>query len=305
MNAIIGFIRLFLKDVHKTALLFCTLLAAILVLLNYRFELEHNLVTSKSLPYAGFSGHLLVYCLAFYIPVLFYFLISRDKSRYKPGVWICIIAAPWIFAVKVCIDTSVNLSSVPEWNKYWNETIYWPLRMVVLVILLWLFKQLFFKKDHFFGLTVSRYSYRPYLLMVLLMVPLISLAATQADFLAMYPKLENILPLPVNAEPSWFYKLLYELGYGCDFFSIELFFRGFLVVGLMKWLGKDAILPMACFYCSIHFGKPLGECISSFFGGALLGIVSYHTRSIYGGLIVHLGIAWLMEAAGYIGHHFI
>ena len=63
----------------------------------------------------------------------------------------------------------------------------------------------------------------------------------------------------------------------------------------MKWAGKDAILPMACFYCTIHFGKPLGECISSYFGGMLLGIVVYNTRSIFGGLMVHLGIAWLME----------
>jgi hypothetical protein len=32
-----------------------------------------------------------------------------------------------------------------------------------------------------------------------------------------------------------------------------------------------------------------------------LGIVVYNTRSIYGGLIVHLGIAWMMEIGGYIG----
>ena len=70
----------------------------------------------------------------------------------------------------------------------------------------------------------------------------------------------------------------------------------------IKWAGKDAILPMACFYCTIHFGKPLGECISSYFGGIILGVVVYHTRSIYGGLLVHLGIAWLMELGGYIGN---
>jgi hypothetical protein len=67
-------------------------------------------------------------------------------------------------------------------------------------------------------------------------------------------------------------------------------------------VGKAAILPMACFYCTIHFGKPLGECISSYFGGMILGIVVYHTRSIFGGLMVHLGIAWLMEIGGYVGN---
>ncbi len=138
--------------------------------------------------------------------------------------------------------------------------------------------------------------------MLLIMVPLIAMASTQHDFLSMYPRLKMVTADIGNVPHSWFYKLLLELSYGSDFISIELFFRGFLVLAFIKWVGKDAILAMACFYCAIHFGKPLGECISSYFGGLLLGIVVYHTRSIFGGLIVHLGIAWLMEAGGFIGN---
>jgi hypothetical protein len=74
------------------------------------------------------------------------------------------------------------------------------------------------------------------------------------------------------------------------------------MLAFIKVAGKDAILPMACFYCTIHFGKPLGECISSYFGGIILGIVVYNTRSVIGGLMVHLGIAWLMELGGHIGN---
>ena len=103
---------------------------------------------------------------------------------------------------------------------------------------------------------------------------------------------------------SYWHELLFELSYGSDFIGIEIFFRGFLVLAFIKWAGKDAILPMAVFYCSIHFGKPLGECISSYFGGIILGIVSLNTRTIWGGLAVHLGIAWLMELGGYIGNKF-
>jgi len=105
-----------------------------------------------------------------------------------------------------------------------------------------------------------------------------------------------------NMNLSWLHKLLFELSYGSDFFSIEIFFRGFLILAFIKWVGKDAILPMACFYCTIHFGKPLGECISSYFGGLLLGIIVYNTRSMFGGLMIHLGIAWLMEIGGYLGN---
>jgi len=45
----------------------------------------------------------------------------------------------------------------------------------------------------------------------------------------------------------------------------------------------------------------MGECISSFFGGSLLGIISFHSNSIKGGLLVHMGIAWLMEISGALG----
>ena len=137
--------------------------------------------------------------------------------------------------------------------------------------------------------------------MLLIMVPLVAAAATQKDFLAMYPKLSNV-QFFLEENNSWVYKLLYELSYGSDFVSIELFFRGFLILAFVKWAGKETILPMAVFYCTIHFGKPLGECISSFLGGIILGVITYRTKTILGGLIVHLGIAWLMELAGFIGN---
>ena len=97
----------------------------------------------------------------------------------------------------------------------------------------------------------------------------------------------------------WFTKLIYEVSYGLDFISIEIFFRGLLVLGMLRFAGTVAILPMAAFYCTIHFGKPMAECISAFFGGIILGVIAQRTRSIVGGLTIHLGLAALMETAGY------
>jgi hypothetical protein len=171
----------------------------------------------------------------------------------------------------------------------------------VIVLALLTVWRAFDRHQPFYGLSYKDFSLKPYLLMLLIMVPLIAAASTQPDFLAMYPKLHNVAFLAGERNSGW-YKVLYELSYGIDFVGIELFFRGFLVLAFVKWVGKDAILPMAIFYCTIHFGKPLGECISSFFGGLILGVVTYHTRSIIGGLIVHLGIAWLMELGGYLGN---
>ena len=103
---------------------------------------------------------------------------------------------------------------------------------------------------------------------------------------------------------KWRY-LVFELCYGVDFIGIEVFFRGLLILGLKRICGLRCIIPAACFYCVIHFGKPMGEAVSSFFGGTLLGIVAYNTESILGGLLVHLGIAWMMETGGWLGALFI
>ena len=86
-----------------------------------------------------------------------------------------------------------------------------------------------------------------------------------------------------------------ELVYLSDFIRVEALFRGALVIGLARFLGKDTIITMAALYCVLHFNKPLGETISSFFGGYLLGTIAYYQQNIVGGCIVHVGIAGLMD----------
>jgi hypothetical protein len=212
--------------------------------------------------------------------------------------------APAIFSLKIALNIPLTLSNDPAWNDYWNHVLYWPMLLIITASILFVLWKTWYQESSFFGITFRNFQWKPYLIMLLIMVPLIALASTQPDFLAMYPKLKVISAANAGMQFDWWHKLLFELSYGSDFFSIELFFRGFLILAFVKWFGKDAILPMACFYCTIHFGKPIGECISSYFGGLILGIVVYNTRSIFGGLIVHLGIAWMMEIGGYLGNTF-
>lgn len=303
MKEIIGFIRAYAREVNKPVLLACTLFTAVFVWLNYGENLEYRLVHVQGLPFPSISGRFLIFLVAFIVPYVLLLIARRKAILPDRNFTICLLAAPLIFALKAGMDTTMLLSPDIHWNNYWNDILYWPPRLVMMLLLLAFIRRFFCPDDSFYGLLPKKMNWYPYVLMLLIMVPLIAIASTQADFLVTYPKMKEVLPLPDTARPDWWYQLLFELSYGSDFFSIEIFFRGFLVIGLMKWVGKDAILPMACFYCTIHFGKPLGECISSYFGGLLLGIVSYHTRSIYGGLVVHLGIAWMMEAGGYIGNY--
>ncbi|MBN8863590.1 MAG: CPBP family intramembrane metalloprotease [Sphingobacteriales bacterium] len=300
MKKIVNYIRLFFKEINKVWLICCVLLMILLVTANYAFGLEDRLIAA--FPQSAVVGYASLYALAWLPSFLLYRLIVRDQQAISLKAWLCILAAPLLFAVKVGMDTTVSFSMDAAWWSYWNRILYWPLRLITLFGILLLIWIAIGRSADRWGLHTEGFKVRPYAIMLLIMVPLLLLASTQPDFQATYPKLKQVLPLPEGASPQWLYKLLFELSYGTDFISIELFFRGFLVIGMARWLGRDAILPMACFYCSIHFGKPLGECISSFFGGLILGVVSYHTRSIYGGLMVHLGIAWLMELCGYLAH---
>jgi hypothetical protein len=89
-------------------------------------------------------------------------------------------------------------------------------------------ENLLFQRN-FFGLTVKNFNWKPYLIMLLIMVPLIAAASTQPDFLSMYPKLKDVDAVLYGVKNKWFYHLLHELSYGSDFISVELFFRGFLI----------------------------------------------------------------------------
>lgn len=152
-----------------------------------------------------------------------------------------------------------------------------------------------------YGLRIKGVDFRPYFYMLLIMLPLITIASFNESFLRQYPK------FPWRADEvfgltKWQMTAIYEFFYGIDFVFVELMFRGALVIGMTAILGKDSILPMAVTYGFLHFSKPLGEAISSVFGGYLLGVFAYYSRNIWGGVFIHVGIAYLMELTSAIQH---
>lgn len=297
MKQIILYISDYIKGTDRYILFITSLFAATLVFGNYFFGLNGFIQKKDAFPVKLFAWYI-VFLIAFGIPYLF--IRSQLKKESRNHFFLLVLLAPFIFALKVSIDIHLHFSNDVFENRFWSYIAEWPLLLLITSLLIFFAWKWFHPAETAYGLTTKNINWKPYLIMLGLMIPLIALAATQPDFQSVYPKLKNIQD---NAgEVQWWQWLLFEFFYGSDFFTIEFFFRGFLVLAFVKWAGKDAILPMACFYCAIHFGKPLGECISSYFGGILLGIIVYNTRSIWGGLLVHLGIAWLMEAAGYIVH---
>lgn len=288
------------RYLNKRLLVVCMCFIAVLIFLNYNYGLETWLTSLPALPGAGVTGRILLFSLSFGLPYLLSSWLNGQSYWKNPKFLMLFFTAVILFSLKSGFGPPASWFLPGDKNDYWDYILYWPARLLLILGVLFIF----YKRTDpsFFGLTWRSIPLSPYVYMLVLMIPLVAFASTQPDFLAMYPKLKVVLPFLNGAEYVGWKKLLFELAYGSDFIGIEVFFRGFLIFSFARFAGRDAILPMACFYCTIHFGKPLFECISSFGGGLLLGIVSYHSRSVIGGLIVHLGIAWMMELGGFLGN---
>ena len=151
------------------------------------------------------------------------------------------------------------------------------------------------KQASFYGLTWKKFDAKPYLWLLLLMVPLVLGASFTEDFIEFYPTLKPETIAKWEAAPKWLTLFLFEIVYASDFLWTELIFRGFFVIGMVQVLGKGAILPMATVYAVRHFAKPVMETVGSIFGGYILGVIAMRSRSIMGGFLVHVGIALLMD----------
>ena len=318
MNLFVTYLKDYFRRSSRSSILVTLLFVAVLVFLNYTIGIEKRIRDLHPWPlslisFFFFYGFVLFFSWAVqytfgHRTTLSGSLPVKSLLSYKKRFLLLILLAPLYFACKMIhwdLSFLLPASWTYPWDRYTLIVLQLPAKLLLLFLLVYVYWRLERERGNgigaFFGLTAKNFRSKPYFLILCSLLPLIALASTRPDFLQMYPKVKNIAFINSYAQPAWPWHLLYEISYGLDFLSIELFFRGLLVIGLARYAGEYAILPMAAFYCTIHFGKPMGECISSFFGGLALGVIALRTRSILGGLIVHLGLAWLMELGGWIG----
>jgi len=116
-----------------------------------------------------------------------------------------------------------------------------------------------------------------------LMTPVLWFIARTPDFLSYYG----------HTTPSWEWLVL---DYAVHLFSWEFFFRGFLLFGLARNYGDDAIFLQAVPFALVHLGKPEAETLSTIFGGAAFGYVALKTDSMLYPFLIHLYIQVLTIA---------
>jgi hypothetical protein len=304
MKKFIGYFRDFHRDyfhagMYAAILLFLT----VLIIFNYAVDFEDGWIDAKWLgtnlrPVFFFLTH----AVAYYGVLFIIFLFRRQDTIFTRSFWIKSIAA---FAL-LGVDRSAFfyyelLEIVPRQTLvFYHNCVSNISSLFTMMVPLLLFKYLFDRDEDFglYGLRFTRVDWKPYWVMLGIMAVLLFAASYIPEIRDYYP----VYKRGGGAGFAQYYQIhegwamaIFEAFYLSDFVFTELFFRGLMIIGFAKLLGKNCVLPMAATYCVLHFGKPLGETISSIFGGYILGVIALYSRNIWGGIFLHGGVAFLMD----------
>jgi len=295
-------------DFHAVSYLYTFVFIAICILLNYEFSFYRTVMRNSY-----FEGNSMLYFPLFYL--FFYFAVAiptlyfrkEFKKLNNAGFYAKSLFFILLYGLSIGFYAHKNIqisSFFNEENAYIIRILSQLKSILFYFVPLYIFKQLYDKKiEGIYGLTPKASHFRGYFSLYLMLLPFIILISFTADFQTAYPQFKAWYYEGVFGLPTATYTLLFEICYALDFVMTELLFRGALVIGMAALLGRNAVLPMVAMYCAIHFGKPLGETISSVFGGYMLGALAFQTRHIWGGVIVHILIALSMEIMGLFHHY--
>lgn len=306
MRKIVSYLRQFWKEdfhwgTYGTTLAFL----AMCLLVNYHYDFTDRHIYHQPDGVAKWLRWLGLMVVPYVVVLGLQAVFQRPVEALKrPAFWTMLLFAMLMVTTTAWFPWHKTLARLwfPKELYRWGVLILWNLKRFVFMLLpllvFWLAVDR--RRSQFYGLFTKPKGLGVYFGMLLIVLPLIVVASFQPDFLKAYPQYEAGPAEARHGISPWITGGVFELVYGADFAMVELVFRGFLVIGFTRWLGPKAVLPMAATYCCLHFGKPAGEAVASIFGGYILGVIVYYSKSIWGGIVVHLGLAWMMEAAAYL-----
>jgi len=308
LKQLIEYLKEYLEDdFHFGYYLTIAVFLAISFTLNFSLDFKREILNPTLASPLGILYFAAFYAFAYYFAVFAAAYFGRDAQLLRsPAFWGVTSFA--IFAMALD-NYSTNLPKLfvtaldlPAPVVYWVWKCVWNLDRVMALVLPILVYRRFIddRPGGFYGLTLRGFDARPYVFMLLVMLPLIAWASFRPAFLDTYPdyragRAEAFLEISRLATYG-----VYEASYALRYVAIELFFRGFLLLGLERILGRAALMPMVTLYAFWHFGKPVPEAIGSIFAGYILGVIALRTRSIVGGILVHVGVALGMDLAAYL-----
>jgi len=266
-------------------------------------------VVRGSIPFSNrYANSILMYSfLYFLVAVPMLIMQGRYRSINK-----------WHFYLKgFALTAMVGVCDIFSWFYYVDLSQFNFREMYYVSLFLWCTKGLVFqlplllilrlwidrKVKGLYGICRGNHLVKSYMWLYVIILPILIVTAFTPDFLAYYPickpwnfgidaalASEGLFGLPVGIN-----LLMLEMAYISTFFMVELVYRGAFVIGMGTAIARSAVLPMVAVYVALHFGKPVLETISAIFGGFALGALAYQSKHIWGGVIIHMGIAFAIE----------
>jgi hypothetical protein len=292
------------EDFHPGQYAATTILLVVCLSFNYYLDFEDNYLEQLA-GLTKFSAYFFFYGIPYFTAIfIFAYFKNRQEIFQAKGFWIRSLFGIAILTLDASLpylDELLNYLSNPRIQNWLYKVVINGISFVTVFIPILIFYYRYDRLEgHRYGLNSHKFDARPYFAMLLLMLPLIILASYNPAFIRQYPMYKSSSAHLYLEVPEWVTVATYEIAYGLDFVTVEYLFRGFMVLAMAQFLGRGAVITMAVVYCVLHFGKPAGEAMSSIFGGFILGVVAYETKSVWGGIIVHMGIAWMMEVVAFV-----
>lgn len=305
MKKLVGYWREALRDEWNP--LFFFIFGAFLLLsvaLNYTLRIDDAVESLQPRPWVHLAACTLYYSIPYYFGVVSYALCYQRMDLLRNRGYLLISFAGILIYAATAGNWSIDWLGPMVPRELYRLVMRAMANLVPagggMLALLLVWGLLHRAVAGYYGLFAPKTGLGPYFGFLALGMPFVILATFSPDFTAMYPRYPHTSALGDFGITTWQAVLGFEICYGIAFVYTEVFFRGFLVLGLGQRVGAAAVMPMVGFYCFIHFGKPLGEALASIAGGWALGVIAYRTRSIRGGVVFHLGVAYSLELCAWL-----
>lgn len=301
-GTLVSFVK---KDFLLSKYLYALVLAVLVIVAQVKFGI-YDLIIAPS--YSDGTSMLRLPC----VYIAMYFLVLIPTLAMHSELWRLKHWQVWLFPILLLTIDGAGQGFhayyrwAEEYAVWFKDRFYLQLvgaflfRSVFIVGMLVVFHRLVEGRFGLYGLKRSSQYLRVYALIYVLLLPMFLAVSFTPQFLSYYPKMNIALYDGAMGWERWQLIGLFETCYANDFLGVESMFRGALVIGMSRWLGRRAVLPMALTYMCIHLGKPDLELCSSVIGGYVLGVLAWRTHHLWGGIIIHLGIAMFFEVVGII-----
>jgi hypothetical protein len=294
------FIAFFRNDFHYASYIYTIIATGLSILLVYGTNLGTT-IANNTFPTSSFVANNMILFSVMYFLIAVPVLIMRGEFRsiakltfFAKGLFLmCLIG----FADAFSWRDVLSLKDFSALEQVYTFKAMWWMRNTLFVVPVLILLRLFIDRDvkGLYGLCNGNHHVKAYMYLFVMVMPILIIVSFTPDFLSYYPMYEPWRFEGVFGRPVWLNTVIFEAIYTAYFVTIELIFRGILVIGMISILGRTAVLPMIAVYVALHFGKPVLETMSAFFGGYFLGALAFQTRHIWGGVIIHMGIALFVE----------